>query len=103
MYFMGRASAEDSAAAFIVTGQSGRVYTVVIPRKGYTARGSARNNRFRCNCIDNIINKGTCKHMMFVCLRVGLHYMCISIQNHPNCVIGIEDVREAIGGPGGRR
>jgi len=63
MYFMGRAAASsDSAASFIVTGQSGKVWTVSLPGKSPSAAGaSSRMSRFRCNCPDNLIRKGTCK------------------------------------------
>lgn len=72
MYYMGRAAAtSDAAAAFIVTGQSGKVWTVTIPRADMTAAASSgRMSRFRCNCPDNIIRRGTCKHMLFIALRV---------------------------------
>ncbi len=72
MYFMGRAAtSSQSAAAFIVTGQSGKVWTVTIPSTDSSlVDSSSRMNRFRCNCPDNIIRRGTCKHMLFVALRV---------------------------------
>lgn len=59
MYFMGRvADAEEGSAQFLVSGSSGKVYTVSVPQTseeravpaaGYGGRGTAK---FKCNCMD---------------------------------------------------
>lgn len=49
-------------ACFLLTGQTGNLYTVRLP--------TARGGRLRCNCPDHLIRKRSCKHILFIAHRV---------------------------------
>ena len=64
LYYMGRAAsgASGNSTSFIVSGQSGKIWTVTIPASGPDAeddgsRTSAREHLFRCNCPDRKCSK----------------------------------------------
>lgn len=49
-------------ACFLLTGQSGMLYTVRLP--------TGRGGNARCNCPDHLIRKRACKHILFMTHRV---------------------------------
>lgn len=64
MYFLSQlARGEDEdEALFVVTGQTGTIYTVRLP--------VVEGGRGACNCLDHIFRKRACKHILFVAHRV---------------------------------
>lgn len=66
LYYMGTALTNSpDTYAFLVTGSSGKLYTVSL------LKYADRNGRtMTCNCMDHRIRKSNCKHMLFLSLRV---------------------------------
>lgn len=70
MYFIeriladGDATPTSSATSFLVTGRSGKLYTVSLPD------GPSSSILPRCNCMDQLLRKSVCKHVIFICVRV---------------------------------
>lgn len=64
IYLLGPVPTVRSASAsFLVSGQSGKVYTATLPIAPSNAPAT-------CNCIDQRIRKTVCKHLLFLCIRV---------------------------------
>eukprot|EP00737_Agarophyton_chilense_P004472 gb/GEZJ01005650.1/.p1 GENE.gb/GEZJ01005650.1/~~gb/GEZJ01005650.1/.p1 ORF type:complete len:359 (-),score=38.48 gb/GEZJ01005650.1/:109-1185(-) len=59
-------TSQCARACYLVTGQTGKLYTV-----SFAHRSAAHTQRAaRCNCMDHLMRRTVCKHIMFVVTRV---------------------------------